>query len=449
MVKITPEFKEKVKDEIKEPTNPERGNSRKLLETGGRKCVTLRPDWCRQWDLEAGSPVLLFIDENNKLVITPASDLWREEMEKFYTVIERKIVKVGNSLAVAVPSDILKEELGWETKKLLRSSDYATVYEPYDIGKSRKKEPEQTGIRRSTKIVALSLIVFGIAMGLLIFQTSPSGSSTLTFSGVNDWTTGDFNNTASAGDGLQLAPVFMENCEEGWTFTPNDNDYTAEGWKEWYTQGNGSVAIGSIYEGVWLRANSSVKAEKSLNLSEVDKLLLDVHCIRCVPQREFMTQEILINGDLKVQKKNKNFEKPGFAIDVENYENDSTFSIQIKNNSIHYWPSPTHAIDAIRSQKLKDTSGTYTSEWRDLEKNVLWENLIVEAFLENNTSASLTFQVSNNGESVQNSAEIELEDGNNNYDIPSLSGEYVRIKITMETEDLNTTPKITTVTASS
>ncbi len=478
MVKLPSKFKEKIEKQMKEPASPERGSSRKLLKTGGRKCVTLRPDWCRQWGLESGSKVLLFVDENDKLVITPATSIWRKVMEKYYSIIERKIVEVGNSLAVAVPNDILKEELGWETRKLLRSSDYATIYEPYDVRRQEKirkeereepkteqkktttipkteteaEKPEQEGMRRSVKIVTATTVVFGIAMAIFIFQASPSGNATLNVSEAGDWTSGNFNNTVLAGRGIQLAPDFMEDCEQGWVFTPDENKYTAENWPRWYTQGTGSVAIGKVVkEQVLLK--TEISAEKTLNLSGVNTLIVDIFGKKEFTE-EFMAQEIQINGDTKFRKKNKDFKNIGYEIDVSNYGNNTPFTISIKNisdiqNQPINWLAPTLAVDAIRSQKLKSNSGTYTSKWQNFEKNVSWDNLIVETILESNTSASLTFQVSNNGQSVQNSKKIQLEDGTNSYKIPALSGEYARLKISMQTQDQKTTPKIISVKASS
>lgn len=324
MVKLTPEFKEKIKKEMKAQASPERGSSRKLLKTGGRKCVTLRPDWCRQWGLEAGSNVLLFVDENNKLVITPTSNLWREEMKKNYSVLERKIVEVGNSLAVSVPNDILKEELGWETRKLLRSSDYTTIYEPYDVERENPtpeqkpattpkttetgpEKPKSEGMRKSTKIVALSTVGLVIAMGVLIAQNPSPETGSLK---VDDWTNGTFNNTAVAGGGIQLLPAFMENSQEGWTFTPDDNRYTSKNWTGWYTQGTGSVAVGSIDETIWLGRNESITATKTLDLSGVETLLIDIYGEKSHPEK-YMTQQILIDGDIEFKRKNKSFKKMG------------------------------------------------------------------------------------------------------------------------------------------
>lgn len=78
-------------------------------------------------------------------------------------------------------------------------------------------------------------------------------------------------------------------------------------------------------------------------------------------------------------------------------------------------------------------------------KTIAWDNLTVDAVVENYTSATLTLQVSNDGQSAHDSEKIEVTDGINNYNVSDLQGEYVRIKVSMETQDTSITPKIFSV----
>ena len=459
MVEISLEFKEKIDRRIKNRISPKRGSSRKLLETGGRKCVTLDPGWCDQWELEKGSKVLIFIDEDGRLIITPATEYWKKEMGENYDISERKIVNVGNSLAVTIPSNLLKGELRWEKKKLLRSSDYTTVYEPYDPEtqekiKRGKIEPEkiigqeEKGLKKD-KYIALalvSIILIG-AVGATVFILTPGKEKSYTLDMGGE---GTYENTVLIKNGLQISPAFfLEENAESWTFEKPENTCTEVGWDNWYTHGTGSTAIGGIKGSpVFLKPKEEIIGIRKIDLSNIDTLLIDIYGRRIFPNRsgsildDYLPQEVLIGNDVKFRRKNDNFEKIGFKIDATDYGENEIIAIRLKNNWGGIAVAPLLAIDGLRSEKLKSKSGKLELDWQKVNLDKEWEEVTIDAEIPENTQGEIKITSSKNGVTTKGSKTLQIEDGTKNYDISELNGNYVKAEISLKTENIRKTSKI-------
>jgi len=459
MVKISSNFKKKIENEIEKRISPKNGSSRKLLQTGGRKCVTLDPEWCKQWGLEKGSKVLIFTDEDGRLIITPATEYWKEEMEENYDIDEKKIVNVGNSLAVTIPSNLLKEELGWEKKKLLRSSNYTTVYEPYDpetqdkikrgeikpekiIGPGKEKSKKQ----RYIALTIVSLIIVGAAGGAFFLL----GSGEANPYSINMEKDSTHENTVLIKDELRISPaLFLDENTESWTFEKPENACTKTEWDNWYTYGTGSTAIGGIKDSpVFLKPNEKIIGIRKIDLSEIETLLADIYGRRMFPNRsdsilnDYLPQEVIIGTDVKFRQKNENFEKIGFKIDASDYGENELISIRIQNNWGGIAVSPILAIDGLRSEELKSKSGELEIDWQEVKLNGEWNNMVINAEIPENTQGEIKIFSSNNGVTTQGNKTIQIENGSQNYDISKLDGDYIKAKISLKTENVRKTPKI-------
>ncbi len=458
MVKISSNFEKKIEKGIEKRISPKKGSSRKLLETGGRKCVTLDPSWCKQWGLEKGSKVLVFTDEKNRLIITPATEIWKNEMEEKYDLIEKKIVNVGNSLAVTIPSKILKEKLNWKEKKLLRSTDYTTVYEPYDPKKQDKIkrgdiEPEKVIVpsekskkQRYIALTIFTLVIVGAIGGTFFLLSSGEANPYSINMGVDS----THENTVLIKDELRISPaLFLDENTESWTFKKPENTGARANWDNWYTHGTGSTAIGGIKDSpVFLKPGQEILGVRRIDLSDIDTLLVDIYGRRIFPNRsgsildDYLPQEVIIGTDVKFRRKNENFEEIGFKIDASSYGENELIAIRVQNNWGGIAVTPILAIDGLRSEELKSKSGKLEIDWQEVKLDREWSDIVINAEIPENTEAEIKIFSSNNGVTTQGDKTIQIENGSKSYDISELNGDYIKAEISLRTENIRKTPKI-------